>query len=102
MVESICRQGFAYAREVEKDWQKKLVKTRATRYQREAAAAKNLSALAHTVSLPFIGVRHKTALEYRPPKIRSISSIHRVWRWLLTHAIMLTAGIDPIDLAIRL
>jgi hypothetical protein len=26
MVESICGQGFAYAREVEKDWQKELVK----------------------------------------------------------------------------
>jgi hypothetical protein len=102
MVESICRQDFAYAREVEKDWQKKLVKTKATRYQREAAVAKNLSAPAHAVSLPFIGVRHKTALEYWPPKIRSISSIHRVWRWLLTHAIMMTAGIDPIDPAIEL
>jgi hypothetical protein len=26
MVESICEQGFAYAREVEEDWQKELVK----------------------------------------------------------------------------
>jgi hypothetical protein len=26
MVESICEQGFAYAREVEEDWAKELVK----------------------------------------------------------------------------
>jgi hypothetical protein len=31
MVESICGQGFAYAREVKEDRQKKLVKTRAKR-----------------------------------------------------------------------
>jgi hypothetical protein len=31
MVDSICGQSFAYAREVEEDWAKKLVKTRAKR-----------------------------------------------------------------------
>jgi hypothetical protein len=31
MVESICGQSFAYAREVEEERQKKLVKTRAKR-----------------------------------------------------------------------
>jgi hypothetical protein len=35
MVESICGQGFAYAREVEEDRQKKLVKTETKRSYKE-------------------------------------------------------------------
>jgi hypothetical protein len=40
MVESICGQGFAYAREVEEDRLKKLVKLEKKRLQRATAAAK--------------------------------------------------------------
>jgi hypothetical protein len=39
MVESICGQGFAYAREVEEDRLKKLVKLEKKRLQRATAAA---------------------------------------------------------------
>jgi hypothetical protein len=35
MVESICGQGFAYAREVEKDWAKHLVKLGVENYKRQ-------------------------------------------------------------------
>jgi hypothetical protein len=39
MVESICGQGFAYAREVEEDRLKKLVKLEKKRLQRATTAA---------------------------------------------------------------
>jgi hypothetical protein len=39
IVESICGQGFAYAREVEEDRLKKLVKLEKKRLQRATAAA---------------------------------------------------------------
>jgi hypothetical protein len=44
MLESICGQGFAYARKVEEDWQKKLVKLepKATEERLPAAEAKTI------------------------------------------------------------
>jgi hypothetical protein len=38
MVESICGQGFVYAREVEEDWAKELVKLGLEKTTRETAA----------------------------------------------------------------
>jgi hypothetical protein len=36
MVESICGQGFAYAREAKEDWQNELVKTRKKGYMKNS------------------------------------------------------------------
>jgi hypothetical protein len=57
MVESICEQGFAYAREVEEERQKKLVKTRAKDYKRQQSAAPRKSVVGSHPTPPFIGVR---------------------------------------------
>jgi hypothetical protein len=58
MVESICGQGFAYAREVEEDWTKELVKLGLEKATGETALRwlKNIfDHVAASVLCPFIG-----------------------------------------------
>jgi hypothetical protein len=45
MVEGICGQGFAYAREVEEDWKKKLVKTRQKAIQKRLPMAEQIQSI---------------------------------------------------------
>jgi hypothetical protein len=40
MVESICGQGFAYAREVKEDWAKHLVKLEQKDYRKQSSVAR--------------------------------------------------------------
>jgi hypothetical protein len=65
MVENICGQGFAYAREVEEDRQKKLVKLGLHATERETSGDGIIRSPEPISPLPFISVTHGVALRIK-------------------------------------